>query len=54
MLLFRILENHILFIIGASERCIYIINWNDDGRFGPERYIEAHIWSDETIQKCIK
>ncbi len=24
-------------------------NWNDDGRYGPERYIEAHIWSDETI-----
>lgn len=24
-------------------------DWNDDGRFGPERYIEAHIWSDETI-----
>ena len=29
-------------------------DWNDDGRFGPERYIEAHIWSDETIQKYIK
>lgn len=25
--------------------------WNDDGRFGPERYIEAHIWSDDTISK---
>lgn len=24
-------------------------DWNDDGRFGPERYIEAHVWSDETI-----
>lgn len=24
-------------------------DWNDDGRFGPERYIEAHIWSDDTI-----
>lgn len=24
-------------------------DWSDDGRFGPERYIEAHIWSDETI-----
>lgn len=23
--------------------------WNDDGKYGPERYIEAHIWSDETI-----
>lgn len=23
--------------------------WNDDGRHGPERYVEAHIWSDETI-----
>jgi len=26
-------------------------NWNDDGKFGPERYIEAHIWADETIDK---
>lgn len=25
--------------------------WNDDGKYGPERYIEAHIWSDETINK---
>ena len=27
--------------------------WNDDGRFGPERYIEAHIWNDEPIRKYI-
>ncbi len=27
--------------------------WNNDGRFGPERYIEAHIWSDETISNYI-
>ncbi len=26
-------------------------NWNNDGKFGPERYIEAHIWSDDTIDK---
>ncbi len=25
--------------------------WNDDGRYGPERYIEAHIRSDKIIQK---
>ena len=24
--------------------------WNDDGRHGPSRYIEAHIWCDETIR----
>lgn len=23
--------------------------WNDDGRFGPERYVEAHVWSEEPI-----
>jgi len=28
--------------------------WNDDGAYGPERYIEAHIWSDETINKYRK
>ena len=26
-------------------------NWNDDGKHGYERYIEAHVWSDETISK---
>lgn len=26
-------------------------DWNDNGKFGPERYIEAHIWSDETIDR---
>lgn len=25
--------------------------WNDDGKYGPERYIEAHIWSDTTIDR---
>lgn len=25
--------------------------WNSEGKYGPERYIEAHIWSDETIGK---
>ncbi|MDU1402995.1 hypothetical protein [Clostridium sp.] len=26
-------------------------DWNNDGNYGPERYIEAHIWSDDTINK---
>jgi len=26
-------------------------DWNDDGRFGPERYVEVHVWSDETISR---
>lgn len=26
-------------------------NWNDDGKCGPERYIEVHVWSDETINR---
>lgn len=26
-------------------------DWNDDGKHGPERYIEAHVWSDDTINK---
>jgi hypothetical protein len=25
--------------------------WNSDGRFGPERYIEVQIWSDDVISK---
>lgn len=26
-------------------------DWNNEGKYGYERYIEAHIWSDETISK---
>lgn len=29
-------------------------DWNNDGKYGPERYIEAHIWSDETIGAYLK
>jgi len=29
-------------------------HWNDDGAHGLERYIEAHIWSDEPINKYRK
>ena len=29
-------------------------DWNDDGKHGPERYIEAHVWSDMPIRKYIK
>ena len=25
-------------------------SWNPDGKLGPERYVEVHIWSDETIK----
>jgi hypothetical protein len=24
--------------------------WNDDGRYGPERYVEAHVWTDDVIK----
>jgi len=23
--------------------------WNGDGQFGPERYIEAHVWCEEVV-----
>lgn len=29
-------------------------DWNDDGRHGPERYIEVQVWSDETVKKYAK
>lgn len=28
-------------------------DWNNDGKYGSERYIEVQVWSDETIQKYI-
>lgn len=27
--------------------------WNDDGAYGPERYIEAHVWSDRTVKRYL-
>jgi hypothetical protein len=24
--------------------------WNEDGRSGPERYVEAHVWSDDCLR----
>ena len=43
------------------EEILQIINkyglpqdWNDDGAHGPERYIEAHIWTDDPISKLYK
>lgn len=29
-------------------------DWNDDGSHGPERYIEAHVWSGKTIEKYMR
>lgn len=26
-------------------------DWNESGKFGPERYIEVHVWSDKTISR---
>ena len=25
-------------------------DWNDDGKHGPERYIEVHVWTDDVIK----
>lgn len=40
--------NEILEII---KKYGYPQDWNKDGKFGPERYIEVHVWSDETLGK---
>lgn len=38
-------------ILKIIEKYGFPQNWNDDGKYGYERYIEAHIWSDETINR---
>ncbi len=29
-------------------------DWNDDGKYGPERYIEVHVWTDDVIKRYLK
>lgn len=41
-------------ILGLIEKYGLPQEWNDDGRNGPERYIEAHVWSDATIEQFVK
>ena len=41
-------------ILGIIKKYGMPQEWNDDGKYGPERYIEAHIWSDKVIQKYIR
>lgn len=31
----------------------YPQDWNNDGKYGPERYIEAHVWSDDVIKRYL-
>lgn len=38
-------------ILGIIDRYGLPQDWNNDGAFGPERYIEVHVWSDETIDR---
>jgi hypothetical protein len=38
-------------ILGIIEKYGLPQDWNRDGRYGPERYIEAQIWSDEVISR---
>ena len=28
--------------------------WNSDGKYGPERYVEAHIWTDDVIKRYLQ
>ena len=36
-------------IVGVIEKYGLPQRWNKDGRYGPERYIEAQVWGDEPI-----
>ena len=36
-------------IIGVIKKYGLPQNWNPDGKYGPERYVEAHVWSDRGI-----
>lgn len=38
-------------ILSVIEKYGYPQNWNSEGKFGPERYIEVHIWSDKVLER---
>ena len=40
-------------ILGVIEKYGMPQDWNDDGSHGPERYIEAHVWTNEPIASYI-
>ena len=40
-------------ILELIDRCGLPQEWNDDGAYGPERYIEAHVWSDRTLKRYL-
>ncbi|SFI29134.1 hypothetical protein SAMN04487830_13817 [Pseudobutyrivibrio sp. OR37] len=40
-------------ILGIIKKYGLPQNWNDDGSQGPERYIEAHVWTNEPIASYI-
>lgn len=38
-------------ILEVIEKYGYPQDWNKTGEYGPERYIEVHVWSDETLKQ---
>ena len=40
-------------IIKVIEKYGLPQEWNAEGKFGPERYIEAHLWSDDPVRKYL-
>ena len=41
-------------ILGVIEKYGLPQDWNPDGKHGPERYVEAHVWSDRGIKDGIE
>ncbi len=41
-------------IVGIIEKYGLPQDWNPDGAYGPERYVEVQVWSDETIGKYLE
>ena len=37
-------------IVGIIEKYGFPQDWNMDGKFGPERYIEVQVWDDKPLQ----
>lgn len=52
-LIIWLLNNVIGWLLGMRIVDLLKSQWNSDGEYGPERYVEVHVWSDDPIAEYL-